>query len=139
MKLLTAVFIPALLFGGSFCVSSIENPSDDPYLEYALMKAVERAIIESGYRLDCSGSHEEVKVKVVEFKEIPIAYTPRQRVSLYNLVMNLKVRIGGREFVLSSSVPYSLPSGSSGDIPRRKAIDDLTDKIYSYILQNLRR
>ena len=139
MKLLSLLVIPSLLFGGGFCVSSVENPSDDPYLEYALMKAVERAIMESGYRLDCSGGYEEVRVRVVEFKEVPIAYTPRQRVSLYNLIMSVKVSVGGREFTLSSSVPYSLPSGSYGDIPRRKAIDDLTDKIYSYILQNLRR
>jgi hypothetical protein len=139
LRILILLLTPLAIFGKSYCITEIKNPSDDPYLEYALLRAVEKAIIESGYSLSCEGEYEKVLLKVTEFNQIPIAYTPEQRINLYNLSLRLKVAFGEREFTVSSTVPYSLPSGSTGDIPRRKAIDDLTDKIYSYILQNIRR
>lgn len=139
MIVLALLFLPLIAVAQTYCIREIENPSDDPYLEYALIKAVERAIIETGNRLSCKEDYDPVKLVVTRFEQIPIAYTAEQRINLYNLSLVLRVNLGEKAFTVSSTVPYSLPSGSSGDLPRRKAIDDLTDKIYSYILQNLRR
>jgi len=136
---LALLFLPLIAVAQTYCIREIENPSDDPYLEYALIKAVERAIIETGNRLSCKEDYDPVKLVITRFEQIPIAYTAEQRINLYNLSLVLRVNLGEKAFTVSSTVPYSLPSGSSGDLPRRKAIDDLTDKIYSYILQNLRR
>ena len=139
MKALVLSLLPVFVFANTYCIKDIENPSDDPYLEYALLKAVERAIIETGNRLSCGEEYDPVRLIVTKFEQVPIAYTAEQRINLYNLSISLRVVLGERSFTVRSTVPYSLPSGSSGDLPRRRAIDDLTDKIYSYILQNLRR
>lgn len=134
--------IPFLLLNFSFsqtlCIRDVENETNEPYLSYALLKTMEKAILESGYSLKCPEG-EVVKVRVVEFRENPIAYTPSQRVSSYNLTLRIDVEIGKKRFSVGGTVPYSLPSGSLGDIPRRKAIDDLLDKIYLEILENVRR
>lgn len=133
------IILPLSLLAEPVCIEGISNPSDDPYLEYAVLRAVERALIESGYEVSCGEGSSSSSLTIVSFQEVPIAYTPEQRINLYNLTLRLKVLIGEKVFTVGATVPYSLPSGSSGDIPRRRAIDDLTDKIYSYILQNLRR
>ncbi len=139
LAFLLLLTLNSLVLSGDFCIRGVENDTNEPYLSYALLRTVEKAILESGGRLNCRGKAEEVSVRVVRFEEKPISYTPRQRVNSYNLYLTFEVRVGERKFSLSGVVPYSLPSGGLGDIPRRKAIDDLLDKIYWNILQNLRR
>ncbi len=122
-----------------FCIENVENETNEPYLSYALLKVVEKAVLENGYELSCKGDYKKINVSVLSFEEKPIAYTPQQRVSSYNLTLRFEVELSGRKFQISGTVPYSLPSGGLGDIPRRKAIDDLLDKIYLDLLKNLRR
>jgi hypothetical protein len=138
MWFIGALLLISLAYAETFCIE-VENETNEPYLSYAVMKFVEKAVLESGATLSCKEDHKNLRVRIVRFKETPIAYTPEQRVSSYNLSLSLKLELEGREFTLSGSVPYTLPTGGLGDIPRRKAIDDLLDKIYWNLLQNLRR
>ncbi len=131
------IITPAL--AGVFCIEKVENDTNEPYLSYALLKMAERAILESGGELSCEVSSKRVRVRVIDFREIPLAYSPSQRVNSYNLYLSFEVSVGGSSFSVGGSVPYSLPTGSLGDVPRRKAIDDLVDKIYFEVLKNFRR
>ncbi|RLJ71160.1 hypothetical protein BCF55_1458 [Hydrogenivirga caldilitoris] len=129
----------SLVFSEPFCIKGVENDTREPYLNYALLKTVEKAVLEIGGELRCEGDAKGILIRIKNFKETPIAYTPQQRVSSYNLNLSFEVVVGDRSFSLSGVVPYSLVSGGLGDIPRRRAIDDLLDKIYLDLLQNLRR
>ncbi|EDP75257.1 hypothetical protein [Hydrogenivirga sp. 128-5-R1-1] len=141
MRALLIVLLIATLtaFSQELCIKEVENDTNEPYLSYALLRTIEKAILESGWKLGCKKGSTEVYVRITSFKETPIAYTPAQRVSSYNLSVSFSVRVGERSFSLAGTVPYSLPSGGLGDIPRRRAIDDLLDKIYWNLLQNFRR
>ncbi len=137
------IIIGFLLFWGAFgksvCIEKVNNGFNEPYLSYALTRMIEKALIESGRKPGCHPGSVPVTVSVLEFEEIPIAYTPQQRVSSYNLMLKIRVELGKEEFVLENFVPYYLPYGGMGDLPRRKAIDDLLDKIYLELLQKLER
>ncbi len=137
MSLLTLICL-SYANGKEFCIKDVRNEFNEPYLSYALIRTVERAVIEMGGVLDCDESSVPVLIKVESFRETPIAYTPDQRVSSYILSLGIRIRVDKRDFSLRGTVPYSLPSGAFGDIPRRKAIDDLLDKIYLKLLENLK-
>ncbi len=139
MRFLIILLLSGSLFAQTFCVREVLNSTDEPYLSYSLLRIVERALLENGYELGCEGSFNEIGLKVKEFKEIPIAYTPEQRVSSYNLILSVELKVNGEDHTLRSFVPYDLPYGGLGDVPRRRAIDDLLDKIYIEILEILRR
>ncbi len=139
MWILILLLLAGLLRAETFCIKGVENRTNEPYLSYSLLKAVERAILENGHKIGCDGRFKEVRVRVKDFNEMPIAYTPEQRVSSYNLVLSVELILNGKRHSFSSVVPYTLPYGGLGDIPRRKAIDDLLDKIYIEILKTLRR
>lgn len=128
-----------LISAQPICIEWSSLPRSEPYLHYALLRSVEKAVLESGYSLGCDGEYEKLSVKVRKFEEVPIAYTPAQRVSVYNLILSLEAVKGNERFIFTVSVPYSLPSGGLGDLPRRKAIDDLLDKIYLRMVEKLRR
>jgi len=136
---LLILLLTAPLRAELFCIEEVENPTNDPYVGYSLQRAVEKAFIENGFTLSCKGDHRKVIVRVSRFEEIPIAYTPRQRVSSYNLLLTAEVRVNGESFTIGGTVPYTLPSGGYGDIPRRQAVDDLLDKIYLDLLRKVRR
>lgn len=140
MRLLIGIlgFLITSAFAEVYCIKEINNNTNEPYLSYAILRAVEQAILQSGGSIECVQDSKSLVVSVVSFRNIPIAYTPSQRVSAYNLSVRLHVRVNGRDFTLSGTVPYSVPSGT-GDIPRRRAIDDLLDTIYWSLLENLRR
>jgi hypothetical protein len=138
MRLSLLLLTFSLAFGDVFCIRLERDPYRDPYLSFAVLRTVERAVIESGHSINCEGGHRDLRVKVVSFREVPIAYTPEQRVSAYNLLLTISLRVWGKEFRLGGAVPYSLPTGGLGDVPRRKAIDDLLDKLYLNILERLR-
>ena len=139
MWFLILLLSTGVLWAGVFCIEEVENDTKEPYLSYSLLKVVEEAILENGHRISCDRMSKKVKVRVKKFEEIPIAYTPEQRVSSYNLFLSVELEVNGQKHSFSSSVPYTLPYGGLGDIPRRKAIDDLLDKIYLEILKTLRR
>ncbi len=139
MWFLILLFSASLLWAEVFCVEDVENNTNEPYLSYSLLKVVEEAILENGHQISCDRKSKKVKVRIKRFQEVPIAYTPEQRVSSYNLFLSVELEVNGQKHSFSSSVPYTLPYGGLGDIPRRKAIDDLLDKIYLEILKTLRR
>lgn len=123
----------------SFCIKAVENPYAEPYLDYLLIKSVERAVLASGYKLDCAKGSQEISPAVELLKETPIAYTPQQRVSAYSLELKLSLRIGQEKKTFSVSVPYSQPEGGVGDLPRRAALEDALSIIYTEILQFIGR
>ncbi len=139
MRALILLTTASLSFGEVFCIQDVENNTNEPYLSYAVLKFVEKALLEAGNTISCEGEHEKVHVRIRDFRDTPIAYTSRQRVSSYNLHLSLEIRVGEKKITLGGAVPYTLPGGGYGDIPRRKAIDDLLDKIYWNALQNFRR
>jgi len=127
-------FLAAVAFSRSFCIEEVENSTADPYITYSLQRTVEKAFLENGYELSCEGNPHKVRIRISSFEETPIAYTPAQRVSSYNLILRAEVRINGKSISIGGAVPYTLPSGGYGDLPRRKAVDDLLDKIYLDLL-----
>ena len=139
MQILILFLLAGTVFAQTFCIKDVRNETNEPYLSYSLLRIVERALLENGYEVDCDGSFSKIELRVKEFKEIPIAYTPEQRVSSYNLILSVELKVNGKDHTLRSFVPYDLPYGGLGDLPRRKAIDDLLDKIYIDILEILRR
>jgi len=135
--LLALILLVGISFGKEFCIEEVDNDFNEPYLSYALLRIMERAVLETGGNIACSQNSIRVRLTVKDFREIPIAYTPSQRVRSYNLSISFEVDIDGKRHLFRGTVPYSLPFGGYGDIPRRKAIDDLLDKIYLNILKFL--
>ncbi len=130
--------LPAVLFGKTYCVEVKRDPYRDPYIGFAVLRTVERAVVESGNSLGCGKGSRMLRVSVVSLKEVPIAFTPDQRVRAYNLYLTLRVETERETFTLGGAVPYSQPTGGLGDITRRRAIDDLLDKLYLNLLEKLR-
>ena len=141
MKLLTILLlIPTWLsFSADFCFKSIENPYPEPYVNLALRKRIEMAILESGGTLKCADNSKDVSVIVKDFREEPIAYTAFQRVNFYSLTLSITLNIDNKEKTYTQTVSYPQPSGSLGNIPRRRAIDDIVSIIYLEIVQDIRR
>lgn len=128
-----------LSFALDVCLKPIENPYTEPYLDFALRKTLEKALLESGHKLACFPSSLELTPYVKLLRETPIAYSPNQRVSAYNLELSVALRTKDAERSFSVVVPYSLPTGALGSLPRRKAIDDALGIIYTDILEYLRK
>ena len=129
----------SVAFSLEFCVKPVENPYDEPYLNYAFRKNLESAILESGGRVACTNKAININPIVKEFKETPISYSPFQRVNAYSLALVLGIKDPRREKEFSVSVPYSLPTGSLGDLPRRQAIDDAFGIIYIQLVEHFKR
>lgn len=128
-----------LTFSAVFCVKPVENPYKDPYINYALRKKLEHALLESGHKVSCEENAFSVIPVIKELRETPIAYTPYQRVSAYNLTLSIALKDGKEEKDFSFTVPYNLPTGGLGDLPRRRAIDDILDIIYIEFVQYFKR
>ncbi|MCS7284475.1 MAG: hypothetical protein NZ527_02045 [Hydrogenobacter thermophilus] len=129
----------SLAFAAEFCIKPVENPYNEPYLNYALQKKVESAVLESGHSLKCGKDSIDILPLVKELREVPIAYTPYQRVSAYNLTLTVAIKDNKEERDFSFTVPYSLPTGGLGDLPRRQAIDDALGIIYIEFVQYFKR
>lgn len=135
-------FITFLMFGLSFaldaCIRSVDNPYQDPYLDYLLVKTLEKALQESGRKLSCDKDAQDFYLKVTRLKEEPTAYTPFKRVNAYNLTLSLELRSGDKSKTYSRTINYFLPSGAYGNLPKRKALEDLLNIIYLDLLQDLK-
>ncbi len=129
----------SLVFSLEFCIKPVENPYKEPYLSYALRRNIENAILESGHKVGCGKDAIAIVPMVKDLKEIPIAYTPYQRVSAYNITLTVALKDIKGEKDFSFTVPYSLPTGGLGDLPRRQAIDNLLGIIYIELIQYFRR
>ena len=139
MIILALILSMGIAFSSAFCIKSVENPYRDPYINYALRKKLEDAILESGNTLDCKEDAIVILPIVKELKETPIAYSPYQRVNAYNLTLKVAIKDGKEERDFSFTVPYNLPTGGLGDLPRRKAIDDILGIIYIELVQYFKR
>ncbi len=132
------MFFIFLLLGLSFsqeiCIKLEENTSEEPYASVAVIKTFEKAIFESGFSAGCSENSKLLKLYITDLEEVPIAYTPQQRVSTYTLILRIKMVLNGVKKEFSLNIPYSIPFGGLGDIPRRQALEDLMDKLYPSIL-----
>ncbi|MDW8095742.1 MAG: hypothetical protein RMI51_02960 [Aquificaceae bacterium] len=133
------VFLALLLFlsqvyAKDYCLKRVENPYPEPYLGYLLRKRTERAILESGHRLRCQMDSQELSVAVESFKETPIGYTPQQRVNAYNLEIKVRFATEREVRVFSAVVSYTQLEGGLADLPRRSAIEDAMNIIYTDML-----
>lgn len=125
--------------GREVCLSELKNPYPDDYLDYALRRTVERAFLQAGERLGCGEGSEKVTVEVLEYKDIPTGLSPYQRVNSYNLLLSFELKTQSRSYKYSVTVPYFLPSGGEGDLPRRSALEDALGIIYPRLIEDLIR
>jgi hypothetical protein len=126
-------------FGKEVCLSELKNPYPDDYLDYALRRTVERAFLQVGERLRCGEGSEKVTVEVLEYKNIPTGLSPFQRVNSYNLFLSFELKTQSKSYKYSVAVPYFLPSGGQGDLPRRSALEDALGIIYPKLIEDLIR
>jgi hypothetical protein len=121
------------------CLSELKNPYPDDYLDYALRRTVERAFLQAGERLRCGEGSEKVTVEVLEYKDIPTGLSPFQRVNSYNLLLSFELKTQSKSYKYSVAVPYFLPSGGEGDLPKRSALEDALGIIYPRLIEDLIR
>jgi hypothetical protein len=126
-------------FGKEVCLSELKNSYPDDYLDYALRRTVERAFFQAGERLRCGEGSEKVSVEVLEYKEVPTGLSPFQRVNSYNLLLSFELKTQGKSYKYSVTVPYFLPFGGEGDIPKRSALEDALGIIYPKLIEDLSR
>ncbi len=126
-------------FGKEVCLIELKNPYPDDYLDYALRRTVERAFLQSGERLRCGEGSEKVTVEVLEYKDIPTGLSPFQRVNSYNLLLSFELKTQSKSYKYSVAVPYFLPSGGEGDLPKRSALEDALGIIYPRLIEDLSR
>lgn len=126
-------------FSEDICIKEVSNPYTEVYLSYAFRKNLEKAILESGNSIGCGAGSKEIKPEVEMFKEVPIAYTPQQRVSAYNLEIKVSLTMEDKKRAFLVAVPYSQPTGAVGDLPKRKAIEDAFKIIYVDMLEFIKR
>jgi hypothetical protein len=125
--------------GGEVCLSELKNPYPDDYLDYALRRTVERAFLQAGEKLRCGEGSEKVSVKVLEYKDISTGLSPFQRVNSYNLLLSFELITQSKSYKYSVAVPYFLPSGGQGDLPKRSALEDALGIIYPRLIEDLSR
>ncbi len=137
--LLLLLLLFSFAFSEDVCIKDLVDPYKEPYLGYAFVKTVEKAILESGNSISCKEGSKEVRLQIELFRETPIAYSPQQRVSAYNMEMRLSVSIENTRKSFYVSVPYSQPTGAIGDLQRKEATEDAFKIIYLDILEFLKR
>lgn len=125
--------------GGEVCLNELKNPYPDDYLDYALRRTVERAFLQAGGKLRCGEGSERVTVEVLEYKDVPTGLSPFQRVNSYNLFLSFELKTQSKSYKYSVAVPYFLPSGGQGDIPKRSALEDALGIIYPRLIEDLIR
>lgn len=126
-------------FGREVCLSELKNPYPDAYLDYALRRTVERAFLQAGEKLRCGEGSEKVSVEVLEYKDVPTGLSPYQRVNSYNLLLSFELKTQDKSYKYSVVVPYFLPSGGQGDLPKRSALEDALGIIYTRLIEDLIR
>lgn len=139
MRALLFLLLLNISFSLDFCIKPVENPYNEPYVSYALLRNLERSILESGHSLSCNGSSISITPVIKEIKEVPIAYTPFQRVSAYNMTLTFILKDYKGEVSFSPTVPYNQPTGGLGNLPRREAIDNAMGIIYVELVENFKR
>jgi hypothetical protein len=125
--------------GGEVCLSELKNSYPDDYLDYALRRTVERAFLQAGEKLRCGEGSEKVTVEVLEYKDVPTGLSPYQRVNSYNLFLSFELKTQDKSYKYSVVVPYFLPSGGQGDVPKRSALEDALGIIYPRLIEDLIR
>jgi hypothetical protein len=125
--------------GKEVCLGELKNPYPDAYLDYALRRTVERAFLQAREKLRCGEGSEKVSVKVLEYKDVPTGLSPYQRVNSYNLLLSFELKTQGKSYKYSVAVPYFLPSGGQGDLPKRSALEDALGIIYPRLIEDLSR
>jgi hypothetical protein len=125
--------------GKEVCLGELKNSYPDDYLDYALRRTVERAFLQAGEKLRCGEGSEKVSVEVLEYKDVPTGLSPFQRVNSYNLLLSFELKTQDKSYKYSVVVPYFLPSGGQGDIPKRSALEDALGIIYPRLIEDLIR
>ncbi|MFN3871123.1 MAG: hypothetical protein ACK4MW_06550 [Aquificaceae bacterium] len=132
-------FMPLLALSEDFCIEKVQNPYTDSYINYIYRKSLEKALLESGHGISCKEGTKRIKPRVELLKETPIAYTPMQRVSAYNMELRLNLSVDGEGKSFHVVVPYFQPQGGVGDLPRKQAVEDAFRIIYLDILEFIKR
>ncbi len=126
-------------FGEDVCLNELRNPYPDTYLDYALRRTVESAFLQVGKGLRCGEGSEKASVEVLEYKDVPTGLSRFQRVNSYNLLLSFELKVQDKTYKYSVTVPYLLPSGEQGDIPKRSAVEDALGIIFPSLIKDLSR
>ena len=121
------------------CVTVKGDYPQEKYLRIALKRSVEKALIETGYITGCDKDSKKLLIIIKNVNEKPIAYTSKSRIRSFSLTIVMDIIMENKKGRFSSFAPYGQPSGGIGDINRKKAIDEIIDKIYLDILKFLSR
>jgi len=135
MPILIILMMLSLIANGREICLSVEGRNlKDPFVKQYVLDKINQYILESGWSVGCSEKALRLYLRV-DYNERPLVISAGQRVKSY--LFSLKIRINGRRF--SASVPYSLPYGGLGELPRRKAVEEAMGRmklsIIEYLLQ----
>ncbi|HIP42429.1 MAG TPA: hypothetical protein EYG91_00615 [Aquifex aeolicus] len=130
--LIVIFFLLGFSFSKEICFDFSGINSEDPYVRKAVIQKLEQYAMESGFTLACTESSKRIEV-FANYSEKAVSISARQRISIY--IFSLNIRIGNKSF--SSSVPYSLPSGALAELPRRKALEEVIERLKLPIIKYL--
>ncbi len=121
------------------CINVKGDFPKEKYIRIIVRKRVERALLESGYKPSCQKPFVPLNVVIKRVEERPIAYTSKGRISSYNLSIELEMVLGDKRETFTGFAPYRQPTGAVGDLYRKKAVNEIIDKIYLNILKFISR
>ncbi len=121
------------------CISVKGDFPKEKYIRIIVRKRVERALLESGYKPSCEKPFVPLNVVIKRVRERPIAYTSKGRISSYSLSIELEMVFGDKKGIFKGFAPYRQPTGAVGDLYRKKAVNEIIDKIYLNILKFISR
>ncbi len=142
MQFLIALFLIAgFSFSGEerVCINVKGDFPKEKYIRIIVRKRVEKALLESGYKPSCQKPFVPLDVIIRRVKERPIAYTSKGRISSYSLSIELEMVFGEKRGIFKGFAPYRQPTGAVGDLYRKKAVNEIIDKIYLNILKFISR
>ncbi len=124
--------LPLLAVGGELCLSVDGTNLKDPFVKQYVLGRINQYVLESGWEVGCSEKARRLVLKV-RYTERPLVISAGQRVKSY--LLSLRVEINGKSF--GASVPYSLPYGGLGELPRRKALEEALGRMKLSIIEYL--
>ncbi|MEN3034424.1 MAG: hypothetical protein ABDH18_05500 [Aquificaceae bacterium] len=123
MRWVYAIFLVSLISAKEICIREIQNPYDSSFLSIELLKALERAVVESGFKIECPGR--DLSAKVEEFRLLPIGLSPNQRTNFYELRLTFRLKSQEFEKEIRLRKGFFQESGSLLDLPVKQALVDV--------------
>ncbi|RUM58581.1 MAG: hypothetical protein DSY66_00240 [Persephonella sp.] len=114
-----------------YCLEKISISSPEAKLTDTLYRYLSSSIISAGYRLECSkDTTRYLRVYVGSVNTYPIGYSQSLRASVYNVVINVNVKVENRkrEILLNKNISETTQffgTGLRADIERRYAMEKI--------------